>query len=223
MLNRLSLIVVVLLAFCCIGCRGDGDGGARFSRSLAEYFTGNTPLVAAQKMEDQYSPDQRREGINRLVAREFGRRPPYTTRYQQIAQLDSDWLVRAASIRALNRSRDDTATQIFIDALRDENALVRLEAIKALNNVPDPKGMPMLVQLANDPGQSRDIRIAATEALRHYPQFDVARALMNLLDDRDFSLAWQARRSLRTMTGADLRYDVPAWLNYLTSGQSPLG
>ena len=49
-------------------------------------------------MEDQYFPDERREGINEMVSYDFGKREPYTTRYEQLAQNDEDWLVRATAI-----------------------------------------------------------------------------------------------------------------------------
>jgi hypothetical protein len=221
MLHRITLVALLLLLTCSTGCRRDGTSG--FGRNLANVFTGRTALDAVQKMENEYFPDQRREGINRLVQHNFGRREPYTTRYQQIAQLDSDFLVRATAVRALNRARDDQSTHIFIAALKDEHPIVRLEGAKALNNVPDPVAIPVLLQIVGDSTQGRDLRIAAAEALRHYRSLDVARSLINVLGERDFSVAWQARRSLVAMTGTDHRYDPAAWLNYLATSPAPLG
>ena len=43
------------------------------------------------------------------------------------------------AIRALNICRDATATSIFINGLKDDNELVRLESAKALANIPDPR------------------------------------------------------------------------------------
>jgi hypothetical protein len=207
---------VVILLFSA-GCQTE------FGRHLSGYFSGNTPLKAAQKIEDHYAPDERRDGINRLSDRDFGRRQPYTTRYQQLAQLDSDWLVRATAIRALNRSRDATATPIFIKALADENEVVRVEAAKALSNLPDEKAAPALVAIVTNAGETRDVRICAADALRHYHNLQVARALAAQLSIREFGLAWQARRSLVTLTGQDLRYDEAAWLQYLTGPEKPFG
>ncbi len=60
---------------------------------------GDTPLKSAKMMEDANSPDHRRQGIFSLVKYDFGQKDPYTRRYRQIAQTDSDFTVRAAAIR----------------------------------------------------------------------------------------------------------------------------
>jgi hypothetical protein len=36
------------------------------------------------------------------------------------------------------------------------------------------------------------------------------------VNDRDFSVAWQARRSLVYMTNKDFRYDEGGWLGYFS-------
>jgi hypothetical protein len=199
---------------------------------------GRTPRDAVKKMEDPVFADERRQGINRLVDTRFGKRPPYTERYAQIAQMDTDYTVRAVAIRALNRSRDKSATQVFVRGLGDDNALVRLEAAKALNRLPDPAAAPALIahlaethatdrtSPAGVPEQreeTRDVRIAAAEALKHYKTLDVARALVAVLDARDFGVAWQARQSLRRITGQDFGYNQAAWLTYITGPNNPFG
>ncbi|MCS7033428.1 MAG: HEAT repeat domain-containing protein [Phycisphaerae bacterium] len=206
---------------------GGCDAGQKIRNDFADFLgragdivTGNTASAAAKRMEDQYFPDERREGINRLSARQFGRAEPYTTRYQQIVQTDSDYLVRATAIRALNRSRDATATPLFVEALNDPNVPVRLEAAKALVNVPDEAAVPRLIQMVRDEREDRDVRMAAVQALGNHRRMDVARELVSLLNHRDFSLAWQARQSLQAITTADHGYDEAAWLAMLA--QNPL-
>lgn len=193
-----------------------------FPRRVAEIASGETATNAALAMESVLA-DQRRAGVNDLVDRSFGKQAPYTDRYQQIAEFDADPTVRAAAIRALNRSRDGSASRIFINALSDENWIVRLEAAKALSNVPSSQAIPPLLKIVNDSSERIDVQIASAEALRHYRSLEVARTLINHLNDRDFGLAWQARQSLRFMTGSDQQYDQSAWLNYLTGPQNPLG
>ncbi len=213
--------------------------GAFFLAVLISPFTftahqidrANTPPAAdALRMtENPSSPDQRREGIAILATKyDFGKRPPYTLRYQELASKDPDYTVRAMAIRALNYSRDATATPIFISALNDDNELVRLEAAKALANVPDLRAMSDLQRVAEGKRQvvgadgtmeevdeSKDVRIAAADALRNYRDADVARTLIGLLGEQDFAVAWQSRRSLIVLTGRDLKYDQGAWLRYL--------
>ena len=210
---------VVLLLFCCSCARLQPL--TDFGRNLTDYITGNTPIRGVTQMEDRYFPDERRVGINRLAERSFGRREPYTDRYMQVAQYDSDWLVRATAIRALNRARERRATPAFIKALDDAHPLVRQEAAKALANVPDPNAAAPLARIVANQGEPRDVRIAAADALKHYRTIDVGRALVDTLDSRDFGVAWQSRRSLIRLTGRDLRYDEAAWLGYLTGPDRP--
>jgi HEAT repeat protein len=188
--------------------------------------------ISAAKMDDPLFPDKRRQGVNEVVVRPAGRRGPYTGKYIQLAQNDADYTVRAIAVRALNRSRDASADPVFIRALSDDQPLVRLEAAKALNRLPDPSAVPLLIvhlQPTYDTGnfddtgrpiqqdEIQDVRIAAAEALAHYKALNVARALVDMLDSRDFGIASEARTSLRAITGQDFAYDQGAWLNYLTN------
>ncbi len=197
------------------------EGTASATRNLFDVFSGDTALKAARAMEDERFPDRRRRAINKLVSRDYGQRDPYTKRYSQIARSDPDWLVRATAIRALNRSRYRPGTPVFIEALKDENAVVRTEAAKALANVPDANAIAPLLAAIDNLNEDRDVRIAAADALRHYPKLDVARALAGQVGGNDFAVAWQARRSLQRLTGRDLRYDQTAWNAYLTGPDKP--
>ncbi len=209
------LILAPLLLFILTGC------GAM--RNVGEIMTGNTPEKNAKMMEDPSSADQRREGMVYLADHEFGRNPPYTTRHQQIAAKDPDPLVRATAVRSLNISRDKTATKVFIKALSDPSPLVRLEGAKALYRLPDPEAVDKLLALTKSADENKDIRIAAAEALQHYKRLDVGRTLIGLLNTKDFALAWQARRTLKRLTGKDLNYNESAWLDLITGPSKPLG
>lgn len=184
---------------------------------------GDTPLAAVRMMENQQSPDERRKGIYSLMRRAFAQQEPYTRRYRQIAQSDPDATVRAAAIRASNASRDKAAVPVFIAALADKSDMVRLQAVKALSNLPDPSAADPLMRVLGNQAETRDIRIAASEALRHYRKVDVARVLAGTVGGRDFSIAWQSRWSLRILTGRDLGYDERAWLELLAGPDKPLG
>jgi hypothetical protein len=199
------------------------SAGCHQIRDATGFITGNNALKNVRKMEDAQFADERREGVYWLSDHDYGRREPYTRRYRQIATNDPDYTVRTAAIRSLNRSRDKQATPIFIKALADTEPMVRTEAAKALANIPDQNAVDPLKKLVADTNQQKDVRIAAAAALRHYHSLDVARTLVDLLDERDFGVAWQSRRSLRFMTGADMRYDEGKWLQYLTGPAKPFG
>lgn len=209
-----------------------------FALSLLGGCDDMTPATAVRLMHDPVSPDARRTGIAALVTRwSFGKRPPYPGYYAAIARNDrEDYTVRAMAIRALNICRDASATPIFIAGLKDENELVRLESAKALANLPDPAAVPALIdvlygrRVVSTPNgedeivfESRDVRIAAADALRQYRTPEVARTLISYLNETDFGVAWQSRQSLIAMTGRDLKYDESSWLQYLAGQSKPFG
>ena len=189
---------------------------------MIQNFSGKSPGYYARQTLSE-SPDARDAGIEGLVEKKFGKGPPYTERYKDLAENDTDYLVRATALRALNRSRDKTATPLFVKALGDPNAKVRLEACKALVNLPDPAASEPLLNLMNKPDEDKDVRIAAADALRHYKKLEVARGLVSMLGERDFGVAFQARKSLKRLTGRDLRYDETAWLEFITGPEKPFG
>jgi hypothetical protein len=208
-----------------------------FPSKLIKTWTGETPSKYAKMMENDQSGDQRREGILRLAADyDFARAEPYTKRYWQIAQADRDVLVRAAAVRALNRSRDASVTPLATRYLDDQSPLMRLEAAKALANIPDEKAIPALTRhmaaqqdvrveggRSEAVAENRDVRVACADALRNFSNKDVARTLVDALHEREFEVSWQARRSLILMTGHDFRYDQAKWREFLASTDNPFG
>ncbi|HEX4123714.1 MAG TPA: HEAT repeat domain-containing protein [Tepidisphaeraceae bacterium] len=187
------------------------------------YVKGQRPITAVRMMNDPHSADNRRAGINMLLTYNFTKRPPYTTRFRQLSAFDEDPTVRAVAIRASNRARDIKATPLFVAALSDKSELVRLEAAKALVHLPDPAAERPLIRTLQDTNEDLDVRIAAADALKHYHDVRNAQALAEALDDKDFSVVWQARRSLVYLTGRDFGYDDGAWLNYFAGPDKPFG
>jgi HEAT repeat protein len=171
------------------------------------------------KLRDVHSPDNQREGMLRLTDFQYARHDIANIReYAIFARNGSDFTLRAAGIRALNRCRARGYTALFLEALNDDEPLIRVEAADALANIPDPDAVPLLiVHMGADAEPSIDVRIACTEALRNFHTAEVMHALVIVLDDTDFGVAWQARQSLELLTGQDFRYDSRAWLNYLAS------
>lgn len=172
-------------------------------------------------MEDPDFPDERRSGIAGIQRRPELKEDVYLTRFRQIAAVDASPIVSAQAIRALNQARDTSAAPVFIAALGDKDPKVRLEAVKALHNMPDDKAINSLTVLCLDEDQNRDVRIWSTNALGHYNRIDVARTLVRLLPVTDFAVAYEARLSLRRITGKDFYYDEGLWLNFLTGNPTP--
>lgn len=192
------------------------------TKHLFTTLNGETPIKYAAAMEDVKSPDTRRQGILQLANYRFARTNPiYAKRWDQIAsEPAADPTVRAAAMRAMNHARDKGHTQTFVDALGDTDAAVRLEAAKALANLPNDAAVPKLIDhLQKDDNQ--DVRIACADALRLYKTAEVARALVGVLPERQFGVAFRARESLILMTGHNFRWDEGAWLDYFAKAQKP--
>ena len=185
-------------------------------------ITGDRPIKYAKDILDA-NPDLRRKAVYVLSDNRWGRSEPYTKYYTHMGEVDTEPTVRTAAIRALNRSRNSLAITLYISALNDPDANVRLEGAKALANIPDARAAGPLMKLLGDEQQNRDVRIACADALREYKTSEAAQSLIRVLNGPDFGLAWQARQSLNLMTAQDYRYSQSAWLEYLTGPAKPFG
>lgn len=206
---HLSLLSAALFA---------ASAGCEDTRS---FFNRTTLEQDLRAMRDPVFPDERRIGIANLQRRDELFQETYKAELRTLAAKDPAPIVRAQATRALNQARDTEARPIFLDLLKDPEAPVRLEAVKALRNQPDERAIPQLLALASSPEQNRDVRIWAVTALGAYRRIDVARAVVPLVSTRDFSVAFEARSSLRRMTGRDYYYDEGQWLRYLASRPDP--
>jgi hypothetical protein len=173
-------------------------------------------VEAANKLRST-QPGERREGLAELATRSYLRDQPYLDLFIVMGRYDPDAVVRATAVRILNRTRSPDARAVFVEALGDANPRVLVEACLGLSNNPSPAAEDRLRELLADEAQPANVRIAAADALRHFPGIETRRALVAVLLDRDFAVAWQSRRSLFLGTGRDLRYDQAAWLESLAN------
>lgn len=186
------------------------------TEATVRWMTDDRPSKADKMLEDKTSPDNRREGMNKLAEFGFLKNEVFTKRCRQIAVSDTDPIVRATAIRTANRARDIKAIKLFISGLSDPSVFVRLESAKALANIPDVSAIPLLIDTLGNTNENRDVRVAAADALKHYRTLPVGRALSDALNDRSFAISWQSQRSLRYMTDRNFGYDAGAWLAYFT-------
>lgn len=192
------------------------DLTAGAAQRIYEFATAGQFREAAANLRST-DADVRRVALVRVANRSYGAGLPYTDVYRTTAQVDPDGLVRATAIRSINRVRDQQSGPVLVAALADGHPQVRLEACKALANLPTPDAEIPLRAIAQANDQPNDIRIAALDALRHYNSLETQRVLVGQLNSNNFALAWESRRSLFLQTNADYRYDEAAWLNYLTT------
>lgn len=196
----------------------DGNAIGRATSAIADLPSRAVDVITkrpARAATDILSPsaNTRRLAILTLVDRPYGRtEDAYRATWRSLASVDPDPVVRVTAVRAIHRSADPNATAILIAALSDGNERVRIEAAKALAKLPAAEAQAPLLKLLNDPTSSIELRTWCADALRHYPVPAVQRALIDQLDQRDFAVAWQSRRSLFLQLKQDHRYDKAAWL-----------
>jgi HEAT repeat protein len=121
--------------------------------------------------------------------------------------------VRAIIVRSLGNLGDRRARGEIIKAINDvENALIRVEACRALGKVGLPEDATVLARVMTV-DKLEDCRIAAIEGLGTLKAQD-ARIYMILLDGMDHddpAIRLECLRSLRAITGKDLGVDPVAW------------
>ena len=177
-------------------------------RKLVRSILGPSPKQIAVNLESE-DPDLRRQAIEALSGKDWGRREPYLKLYAAFTQ-DMDPTVRSAAVRAIGRAVGIAYIQAVIDRLNDREVRVRRDAAAALDVMVAPIAVGPLSRCATD-DTSAQVRTAAARALRRYPQADVLEVLLACLDDDDFSVRFQACESLCELTGEHAGPDIREW------------
>lgn len=179
-----------------------------------EHMGMQSPQELIKTMFESPDPDMRRGAICELASHGYGLQESYLKGYTAIVQRDSDPSVRSAALRALGCGGNARYIAPAIAALQDPNPQVRQDAAIALDSMVDAQAMgPLIDRSAND--TAPEVRCQAARALRHYRQPVVVDALLAGLSDAEFCVRFQARSSLREITGRDGGSDVAAWRKLL--------
>jgi HEAT repeat protein len=121
--------------------------------------------------------------------------------------------VRAVIVRSLGNLGDRRARQEIIKAANDvENAVIRIEACRALGKVGQPEDATMLARLMTV-DKLEDCRIAAIEGLGMLKAQDerIYNVLLDGMDHDDPAIRLECLRALREITGKDVGVDPAAW------------
>ncbi len=193
-----------------------------------------TPAEAAAWAGDPYDPDKRFRGTVLLSNAPWGGESVYLDLYRARlgampnTEPDADPSVRAAAAFALglHGSPDDAPTVAKL--LSDNDRLVRITAVRALQRIHNPAVIPALIDRTwpgpvdgrQEQGDTRrpeldpDIRAEAADALGQYADDRVFQALVAALGDDRFAVEAAANRSLRTLTGQNFGSDRRKWLEW---------
>jgi HEAT repeat protein len=121
--------------------------------------------------------------------------------------------VRAVIVRSLGNLGDQRARDEIIKAVYDvDNAVIRVEACRALGKVGLPEDATLLARIMTV-DKLEDCRIAAIEGLGSLKAQDVRiyGILLDGMDNDDPAIRYECLRSLRTITDKDFGVEPAAW------------
>lgn len=180
-----------------------------------------SPQQAALWAADPYDPSRRARGLQLLANAYFGGESVYISLYEDYLD-DPDATVRANAAFALGVHGSPTHVPMIIPLVRDEERVVRLNAVRALQRLHNPQAVTPLIE-ATDPEREPDpdIRAEATHALGQYAESRVLQALIAALGDPRLNVNLAARYALEFLTGHDHGDDRRAWLDWLAETDDP--
>jgi HEAT repeat protein len=121
--------------------------------------------------------------------------------------------IRAAIIRSLGNLGDRRARDLVVRAAGDvDNAVIRVEACRALGNVGLPEDATLLSRIMLI-DRLEDCRIAAIESLGKLKTNDprIYRMLLDGMEHDDPAIRFECLRSLRALTNQDFGIEPAAW------------
>jgi HEAT repeat protein len=142
---------------------------------------------------------------------------------------------RLAAIHSLQYFKDPRAGKALLDAYIKASSfqgdrpeafeLIKSQALAALGVNGNPVAVDLLIGLLKAPEQvgpnqdkqqNIDERITVARALAHFPQYQVAEALVAVLrTEQDVALRNRVTESLQTLTGQDLPDNAQMWADFL--------
>jgi HEAT repeat protein len=142
---------------------------------------------------------------------------------------------RLAAIHSLQYFKDPRAGKALMDAYVQASSfqrdrpeafeLIKTQALAAMGVNGNPIAVDLLIGLLKAPEQvgpnqdkqqNFDERITVARALAHFPQYQVAEALVAVLrTEQDVALRGRVTESLQTLTGQDLPDNAQMWGDFL--------
>jgi HEAT repeat protein len=201
--SRPVIGIITIVAAAVAGCSTYiGTTAKSFLKQARENPDPNIRYIAYAKLGSPRIYDseaQKAEAVDALVAKlEEGREPV---------------AVRAVIIRSLGNLRDRRARDAVKKAVGDtENAVVRVEACRALGKVGLPEDAATLARVMSI-DKLEDCRIAAIEAIGMLKSVEprIYLLLLDGMDHADPAIRYECLESLRSLTGKDAGIDTVAW------------
>jgi len=206
------MVVVVLLVLAAV----PGCGASRWDRRNPEVFQRQL-----QEKLDSSDADLRREAVMMLAEEPAASWDTTANMLSQIALNDADEQVRAVAVGVLGSGDGGPElAEVLKQAAEDKSVVVRLECVKAVASQRTEWAKSILLgRLATD--EDGSIRARAASGLSRHRDRQVLWGLWGCLDDEEFAVAYEARESLKKLTGRDLGYDRQAWQQWLSATEDP--
>ena len=233
--TRVALHSIPLLGlFQALACTAEKPAGLFGVRDSAART--NRQLTVAL---DSDQPDERRKALLGLIHEPAARSPDACQALDLIARTDQNNAVRRAAIAVLAQYEDDRPTDTLLRLLHAEdhrttirpvNDAIRWDAVTALGElagrgvIPAPRRPEVVRTLTTLLYDSPDhhVQVSAARALRHFFYRESITALAGALSARDFGVAYEARASLRYMTGLQEDMEPAEWQVWLDQANVPL-
>jgi len=132
----------------------------------------------------------------------------------EVVLRDPVLLLRLHGVDLLGKLNCPMAVQALGSASNDNNADVRIAAIKSWQKMSPETAIPQLQSIIGS-DTNVDVRLAATRALGNFNGQQAVSAVSLALDDKDPALQLRAVESLQRITGESFGRDVTKWQQYV--------
>ncbi len=173
-----------------------------------------------KQIVSEKSADQRREAILELMETDRRKSDEAVRLLAMIAREDEEPTVRSTAVQALARTDNPKAVEPLAEVLtEDTDSQVRIDAAVALEKVRGPEALrPLLARLRDDPEDQ--VRTACARTLGEYQYAGVVRVLSTAMLAEEFSVVFEARKSLEKLTGQSFQ-SGRAWHDWLEENGDP--
>ncbi len=184
---------------------------------VLDKFGGPSAKKLVSQAFESPDPDVRRNAINKLSSRDWGRKDPYTKGYatmltqeMKVVGPKRSVMLICSLVRALGRCADPTHVAPVITAMSYRDEEVRTDAAVALGDIVCDKSIDPLRRVAKADNSVR-VRTAVCKSLAQYRRQEVVDTLVNCLSDEEFAVQYQAHAILVKFVGEDRGMDRYKW------------
>ncbi|MFT5300212.1 MAG: hypothetical protein ACI87E_000223 [Mariniblastus sp.] len=206
-----STLALIILGLCCVGC---AEGPFWRTGKLSPWA--QNKWAAEELVADTYASRKRKmtESVEAVINAPVEDQQRVALDLAEVLHRDQILMLRLYSVRMLGKLNCPAAVEALVDASQDHTSDIRIESIKAIENLTADIAIPHLQKMIGS-DTDIDVRLAATRALGSFSGRKAIAAISLALDDRDPALQLRAAESLQNVTGEQLGPDIAAWQQFV--------